>query len=70
MPNSEFDILGVTVDVSSAVSIEDERVEPPASLTPAEFFMAISSGTPVEVQAGTYNPGPDSITGSEIEIED
>ncbi len=70
MPNVSFAIAGVTVNVATAVSISDERVEPPADLTPALFFAAISSGTPVQVEQGTFNPGPDTITFGEIEIED
>ena len=63
-------ILGVTVDVDSAVSIQDERVEPPQALTPVQFFNAIDNGTPVQVQSGTYNTGSNSITDGQIEIED
>jgi hypothetical protein len=70
LPLSSFDILGVTVDVDSAVSIQDERVEPPQVLDAVQFFNAIGNGTPVQVQGGTYNPGPNTITGGEIEIED
>ena len=65
------DVLeGVTVDVDSAVSIQDDRVEPPQALTAVQFFDAIDNGTPVQVQSGTYNPGPNTITGGQIEIED
>lgn len=70
VPNDSFDIAGVTVDVTTAVSIKDERIEPAADLTPALFFDAISSGTPVQVEKGTYNPVTETITSGEIEIED
>lgn len=72
--SSSFEILGVAVDVSTAVTIIDERVEPPASLTQLEFFNSISAGDQVQIEKGTYlnpgNPANDSIILGEIEIED
>lgn len=66
-----FEILGVTVDVSTATSIDDERVEPPVPLNMLQFFDALTAGALlVEVNGGTYNAAQNLITNGEIEIED
>ena len=68
--NPTFEILGVTVDTATAVSIFDDTVSPAQLINATTFFNRVSDGTPVQVEDATFSSGPPFITSGDIEIED
>ncbi len=60
----------LTVEAENLVKGPVTGINPLQVLDAMQFFNVIDNGTPVQVQSGTYNPGPNTITGGQIEIED